>query len=106
MQFDVEGHSFLKVGGNNNIYHLSASCTGIIHVILLLFSLNASVNWSHFADDNIKFYGALNMGQALYLITLLCIISFNVHSSAVDNYCSHSGYEKTEAGDVHLPRVK
>lgn len=46
------------------------------------------------------------MGQALYLIGLLCIISFNVHSSAVDNYCSHSGYEKTEAGDVHLPRVK
>ena len=41
------------------------------------------------------------MDQALYLIALLCIISFSV-----DNYCSHSGYEKTEAGDVHLPRVK
>lgn len=78
-----------------------------MHVILLLFSLNASVNWSHFADDNISFYRALSMGQALYLlIALLCITSFSVHSSAVDNYCSHSGYEKTEAGDVHLPRVK
>ena len=46
------------------------------------------------------------MGQALYLSALLCIISFNVHISFVDHYYSHSGYEKTEARDGHLPGVK
>lgn len=41
------------------------------------------------------------MGQALYLIALLCIISFNIHeNSAVDNYCSHSGCE-AKAGNVN-----